>query len=314
MEKEALMRKINDIVSDELHVGIELYLCIKEDSGHALRRIQLERKTAKEFQHAFLELLRDKCNEETIEIKPLEDMADNQRVLYSLTQTDEYRPFAFLGENSILEYDSDQQAAIIGYVIKIGNTNNYIHLFQQRNNTLSLRNGKMFFIRKINNVFARVDEELMRIEKKIDVIIIGDEILSDKMKVMERYFGLESVIRKVATETIKKISAMNIIRSNSLLENYERKLSHSRKLMKLKDSPVWGMSKEQIIEGIGRIERYKNVIKVDNGEIVIETVTDVENVIKLLGDAILKSELTDEEYETTVKVKLDKLESSGNNN
>lgn len=69
------------------------------------------------------------------------------------------------------------------------------------------------------------------------------EMLEDNMKALEKHFGLEAVIRKEANQTIQKISAMNLIRSNELLVKYERKLSRSRKLMKLKDSPVFEMTK-----------------------------------------------------------------------
>ena len=77
--------------------------------------------------------------------------------------------------------------------------------------------------------------------------------------------------------------------------------------MKIKDSPVLKMSKQDILRKINEIERYKSLINVQDGQIVVKNQNDVNNVLKLFGDAILKSELTNAEYETMIKKKLDSI-------
>lgn len=308
MDKREFGEKINSIIGGDAPISAELYMCTKENDNHALRRIQLKNETAKEFSHAFSQLLREKYIDSEVEIKSMENIEDNQKILYTLTQTKEYSPFDFLNKGNIEIYNSEQSIIWLGYFIKLGNSENYVYLYQARNNTLTLNNDKTFFIKRtVNNVFVSVDDEFLRIEKRIDVIILGNDIFSERINVLQRTFGLEKYIRKSAKAAIDKIAALNIMSSTEVFFRFESKLKNSKKLMKIKDSPVLNMSKERLLKKINEIERYKSIINVQDNQIIVNTQKDVDNVLKLFGDAILKSELTDEEYETMIKVRLDKM-------
>lgn len=50
--------------------------------------------------------------------------------------------------------------------------------------------------------------------------------------------------------------------------------------------------------------RYKNIIHIENGKIRTNTKKDVDNLMKLLNDDYVKSELTDMEYDSTSKTLL----------
>lgn len=306
INKTIFKERVSAIISNDLPIMAELYMCVKEQDGHSLRRIQLKDITEREFSVAFSALL-NRYVEDEVEIKSMDDIEDNQKILYTITQTDDYCPFSFLENCQVENYDSRQQVTIIGYFIKLGTADNFVYLFQARNNTFSINNDKTFLIKKVRDVFVRVEEEFLRIEKRIDIIIMDKEIISEKTSILERSFGLERYIRKTARNTIGKISTLNIVSDTEVFFRYETKLRNSKKLMKIKNSPVFGMTKERIIERIGQIERYKKSIVVEDNMIVIKTQKDVDNVLKLLGDAILKSELTDEEYETMVKKKLEPI-------
>ena len=51
-------------------------------------------------------------------------------------------------------------------------------------------------------------------------------------------------------------------------------------------------------------DRYKNIIHIENGKIRTNTKKDVDNLMKLLNDDYVKSELTDMEYDSTSKTLL----------
>ena len=52
------------------------------------------------------------------------------------------------------------------------------------------------------------------------------------------------------------------------------------------------------------LTRYKNIIHIENGKIRTNTKKDVDNLMKLLNDDYVKSELTDMEYDSTSKTLL----------
>ena len=74
--------------------------------------------------------------------------------------------------------------------------------------------------------------------------------------------------------------------------------------MKVKNSPVLAMDKDELINKIPLVTRYKNIIHIENGKIRTNTKKDVDNLMKLLNDDYVKSELTDMEYDSTSKTLL----------
>ena len=67
------------------------------------------------------------------------------------------------------------------------------------------------------------------------------------------------------------------------------KLTISKKLMKVKNSPVLAMDKDELINKIPLVPRYKNIIHIENGKIRTNTKKDVDNLMKLLNDDYVKS-------------------------
>lgn len=308
MNREELIEYIASVILGDLPVAAELYMCVKEDGGHALRRMQLKEETEKNFAYVFSELVKDKYIESNVDVKSMDEIDDNQNIFYTLTQTDEYYPFAFLNEENISVYNSEQVVSCVGYFIKLGSQNKYMYLYQSKNNALTINNDKTFLLKKtIKDVFTYVKEEVLRIEKRIDILIVENDIFTSNEKILERTFGLEKYIRNSAKIAIDQISSLCIMSSTDVFCRFEHKLSNSKKLMKIKDSPVLKMSKQDILRKINEIERYKSLINVQDGQIVVKNQNDVNNVLKLFGDAILKSELTNAEYETMIKKKLDSI-------
>ena len=49
----------------------------------------------------------------------------------------------------------------------------------------------------------------------IDLLILGDEIITDEIKLMERHFGLEVFLRASATRAVSSITAVGCSDSNT---------------------------------------------------------------------------------------------------
>ena len=63
------------------------------------------------------------------------------------------------------------------------------------------------------------------------------------------------------------------------------------------------MDKNVLLEKLKTLPRYKDKLEIDNGKIKILNQKQAIEFIKMLNDSILRSELTDAEYDSTVKRK-----------
>jgi hypothetical protein len=64
------------------------------------------------------------------------------------------------------------------------------------------------------------------------------------------------------------------------------------------------MDKNVLLEKLKTLPRYKDKLEIDNGKIKILNQKQAIEFIKMLNDSILRSELTDAEYDSTVKTEL----------
>ena len=78
--------------------------------------------------------------------------------------------------------------------------------------------------------------------------------------------------------------------------------------MKIKSSPVLKMEPKVLIRNLETLPRYKDKLRIQNEKIQITCKKDVEELLKILNDDYLKSELTNEDYESSNK----KLEKKSN--
>ena len=58
------------------------------------------------------------------------------------------------------------------------------------------------------------------------------------------------------------------------------------------------------------MERWKNVFEIQGTQVHLRTFTDVENIIDLFTERYTKSEVTGQEYDTSVKDKAEPISSN----
>lgn len=77
--------------------------------------------------------------------------------------------------------------------------------------------------------------------------------------------------------------------------------------MKAKNSPIIKMDKTELISRINKHHRYREMVRIENGKIITETEKEIKAFIKLINDDLVKSELSDVEYDSPSKKVLDLL-------
>lgn len=82
---------------------------------------------------------------------------------------------------------------------------------------------------------------------------------------------------------------------------------YRKKMMKAVDSPILDMTVSDLKDKLTTVPRWKDVFTFDpKGKIEIKNYDDVELVIDLFYERYTKSEVSDQEYDTEVKRKVNK--------
>lgn len=80
-------------------------------------------------------------------------------------------------------------------------------------------------------------------------------------------------------------------------------------MMQIHKFSVATMKKESLLEKLQTVERWKNVFEIRGTQVYLRNFSDVENMIDLFTERYTKSEVTGEEYDTSVKDKVEPINS-----
>lgn len=208
--------------------------------------------------------------------------------------------------DEVFNFDEKDIGNVLGFLFKINLNSKKLFIYQQAYVGSRLQAKNNLRIIQKDNVFEIVDKEMLKIDKRGELLILDNTILVRNVKVLQDFFGFQVFVRNQAQSVISKLEELDIIGNIATLKEYQtgEKLTISKKLMKVKDSPVLAMDKDELINKIPLVPRYKNIIHIENGKIRTNTKKDVDNLMKLLNDDYVKSELTDMEYDSTSKTLL----------
>lgn len=143
------------------------------------------------------------------------------------------------------------------------------------------------------------------ITRKLDLLVLQDEIITDEITLMERHLGLETFVRASAERAVISITTVGLVENEDKLQDYVQRPNkkYAKKMMQIHKYPVTVMDREALIEKLYTVERWKGVFEIQGTQVHLRNFTDVENVIDLFIERYTKSEVTGQEYDTSVKDK-----------
>ena len=76
-------------------------------------------------------------------------------------------------------------------------------------------------------------DQMFIITKKVDLLILGNEIITDEIKLMERHFGLEIFLRASATRAVSSITSVGLVGNEDKLQEYVQRPNkkYAKKMM-----------------------------------------------------------------------------------
>lgn len=296
----------NRIVSiiDNIHGwGFEMYACIKENFNLIYKTIDVDEALIGSICQKMEACLRERYLDGESEIKSIIDLHDNTNNLYEIVQDDSYFPFKFLYSSCTENFMSKDESHLYGFLFKFNINNNCIWGYQQVYPIALPKKSKSFFMYHKGVYYKELKEDLIRVDYRIDLLIVEKSIITKNINLLQNKFGFGALIRKYSSQTLQRIKDMGIIKNIDKLVVFEgeEKLTNAKKLMKISESIALQMDKSNLIQALQTIPRYQGKIKIEYDQIVLRTNSDVKELLKILNDDYLVSELTSEYYESSNK-------------
>ncbi|MCQ2583806.1 MAG: DUF4868 domain-containing protein [Treponema sp.] len=304
MTKTEIQNYISEIIVDGYEP--EVYSLLKINDAFILKSFLAEDSLLKQLKNTIDSLLKDKILNDDFVIEDSSKIIENQKVYYEIIQNTEYKPFEIINNKVPDSYKETDQINLKGFFIKI-NLNSKCFWIYQHKYPVTLINKKSSIMAILNgqNRYEPLTVDVVKFDKKIDMIIINDSIITQNIDLMQREFSFNKYIRLDADRCIKKIKTLGILSSIDILQKMSgsEKLTTAKKLMSIRNSKTMGLTKNELFDSVRAHSVYKNLFKFDEGKrtIIVSSQKDILNFLKMMNDDYLHSELTRTDYDTSSK-------------
>ena len=318
MLKERITEKIEEVLRGGY--GFDVYIAMK-DGEERIKRFVLEEGRPTEHdgfkdrvRNSIVGTINEKFLSEDRQYVTEDALADEQDRIFVIGQSQDYAPFSYLEtpdediQNFSLDDKEKADAVLFKFIKWLEGEAVVLWAYQKiQPSAIPNKQKRHFQIRAKSperpDVFEEMRDQMFMITQTVDVLILGNEMITGNVKLMERHFGLEEFIRASAARAVHTIETVHLVNNVEKLQEYVRSPNkrYARNMMTIHQYPVSGMSKEALLAKLRTVERWKNVFELQEDGIRLRNFSDVEQLIDLFIERYTKSEITDQEYDTKVK-------------
>lgn len=317
MTVNELKDKISDIMN--CPISSQVYPVLKENDAFVVKLADIEDDiAAPEIQNMFSEYIRNNIiGNEDLQICELSTADERLNAIYHYDyaeypdELDVFHNFDIKNyvQNAIkFNFEEDDLNKLFGFIIYLGDMEKGITLFK-KHYPISLIKRSSFLLGAIKSKerFEVVSgNDIVRLNATVQLLKIENELYATELAVLERNMGFNRLIQRAAREVVQAIDAIGILEDIQVLIDSTEEAGFSRRLSKVKkSSPIFKLhiDKETIVQFTKRIPELSGKFKYseDGTMIRLDTKKSKESFIKLMNDSFLRSELTKQFYETTVK-------------
>lgn len=306
MTSTELKKTVNSVIADE-YFGIEMFAVLNVDGHFKIKKFQINDSLNKDVKEKINNVLKSDVLCDDFNLTPIQNIGEKLRTFYEIIQDHNYAPFNFLNIDlvEIETYKEKEQKQLKGFCIKINRNNDYFWVYQHKYPTTLINRDNSIFAILNGSVYEPLNRDVIKLESKIDIIILEKSLISKNLNLLQSVFGFEDYIRGSAAKTIETIKSIDIVSDISKLIDVSSKpkLTTAKKLMKAASSPVLKIQKNILITKIKEHSYFKEHIKIDtnSNKIVLSSQESVKEFLKMLNDEILYSQLTELSYESSAK-------------
>lgn len=314
----------NELKTKILHllncpISSQVYLVLRNDESFVIKLADIEDDTAApEIQNMFSDYLRNNIlGIEDLQICELSTADERMNAIYHYDYTEYPDELGVFNNFNIKEFtqnpvkfnfEEDDLGKLFGYIIYLGDMDNGITLFKKHYPiSLIKRNSFLLGAIKSKERFEVVSgNDIVRLNNTVQLLKVENELFATELAVLERNMGFGQLIQKAASEVVDAINGIGIVEDIQILMDSMEEPSFARRLSKVKkSSPIFKLhiAKETIVLFTKTIPELSGKFKYseDGTMIRLDTKKSKESFIKLMNDSFLRSELTKQFYETTVK-------------
>ncbi len=239
-------------------------------------------------------------------LKNIKEIETVTNYYYEITPDATFDSFCFISNdfNELENYKEKEQPQLKGFLFKLNINDNFFLVYQHKYSTTLINRNTSLFARLNGSVYTPLDCDVVKIDSRIDILIIDNSVITNKINLLQQEFGFEDYIRNKASDTIELITEGDIVSSTEILKkvSLKKKLTFAKKLYKAYSSPVFMIPKTKLIERLKKHNYYNKYLKfTEQGKIDITSEKDVRMFLKMLNDEILYSTLTEKDYDSPVK-------------
>lgn len=214
-------------------------------------------------------------------------------------------------------HSKDKDLILDGYIFILGNDKTKCAFYKEHYTMDSITRDSFTLFGRSDSRFVSVKEdEIFRLNSKIDFLQTTDNLYVLNMQVMESNFKIHNVLKKKAENFISEIKADGFIENPEFItERINENPSFARKVLKVnKESPVMKLSFSDIKAFVEKHPVLSGKLKFNKKgtKFSLDTKNSATLFIKLMDDDFLKSDLTQRLYDSITKDRLE-IESAKEN-
>ena len=314
--QNCILQLISSLFADEEY-AFEAFILMKGDrklkkfvlyEGAPESRNNTEINFKKKLQIAIAEVIKGKYGNESTEYDFVENIADNQNKFYIIPQTNEYKPFETLAFSSTVNesYRVADREAAEGIFFRYEREGIIIWAFQYFwPNAIPNRKGTGFHIVPQDDVFVELTKPILAITQKVDLLVVDNQIITNNTDLLQLHYGFQQYVRSTAAHIVSEITTLDLVSNMDKMSEYisRSKLTYAKKMLRLKNSKVLTKSKDELYTKITALPRWRGKFEVNETDhtIRLKNYEQIENLIDLLDERYTRSDVTDEEYDTSAK-------------
>lgn len=307
MTRQEFINSLNIVLSQPNQLSTIVYAVMKEN--YQVKKLDINNEEIAVIQGMFLQSINEKIvtkEEQTIIQVSVADNRANTVFEYDLDLPEglNYYSTVLNDETPVFSFQDDDLANIDSLIIKIGTEENQIKLYKKLSPVEVFGRGG-YLLWKANNRLERFEDKVLRLTPNFDALFVNGSYVFLSLKLLETSHGFHEVIVREATNSLQLVEQIGVLDSIQGIQDLLGKTSFARKVVKIRNSPVFtkNIPNDRIIAFTKRHPSLINKMKYneEGTQIILHTKVSRELFIKMLDDAYLISELTDQNYESTAK-------------
>lgn len=299
--------------------GLEIYFILQSPGQDSvIKRADIETAVQNKLHAQFINKLRSSLvQNHELDIVSLSTADSRINAIYHYDLEERPREFALLdialSQNDIqpFSFGTDTLDSVKGFILVLGNYERRIALFKHHYPISLIKKDSSLLLKLsgTNSRFTELDSDVLKINDKFEYFKVGDNYYVNDLNALEKFCSFKDIITREASHGVSAIERFEIVENIELLREDIDTVSFARKLVKAASrSPVLGVvSRETVIMFVKNHPHLRGKLRTneDDTKIVFHTKKSRVLFLKLLSDDYLRSELTQSNYDSLAKDRLD---------